>query len=240
MYQIKINDYAEIITDDYTLNIKSYYQFIDVVDKITFVKDNGFVLEYNNKQYFIRFNKDELQMYKYKHYELLPYYYQKLVTSYHFKNEIIETNTERIDYLNMLYKNKPTFKNTFAINSNNTIKRMIDNKNIFGLIFTEFLLLKDLFKSIKDYNNELKNWENKIDKIQKLKVPDYAFQLNNGIDKYYIIEKMKNNNKQKNNSLNNIYYLYQYNEVNKTELKQDDKEDKIVSFDDIKTLIKKR
>lgn len=223
MYQIKFNDYLEIISDDCLINTKSYFEFINNADKINYIKDKGFVLEYQNKEYFIKLNKYDLILFKSKHYEMMPYYYQKLIFNYHLKNEIIETNHEKREYLNELYLNKPKFKNILIKNYIKQIEKNINDKNIILLILSGFVFFNILFKSIKEYKNSMKEMENKIKKIKELKVYEFAFEKYGNIDiNVYLNEMFKHKD---NSHCNNNHELYK---------------DNIIEFDKVKKLVKKR
>ena len=116
MYQIKLNPYLEIITDNINLNMKYYYQFIDDADDITYLENQGFIIKYNNDSYFFRLNNYENNMIKHKNYELLPYTHQRLVRNYHIKHDIIESESDKSEYLEKLRYNKPKFLNIFKTN----------------------------------------------------------------------------------------------------------------------------
>ena len=128
MYQIKLNSYSEIITDNINLDEKYYFQFIDNAEDISYVDNNGFIIKYKNDSYFLRFTNHENRFFKHKDYELLPYTHQRLIRNYHIMKGIIETELEKRDCLDKLKEKEPKFLNTIKNNK-------FFNENDFPLMF---------------------------------------------------------------------------------------------------------
>ena len=150
MYQIKINSYSEIITDNINLDEKYYFQFIDNAEDISYVDNNGFIIKYNNDSYFFRFTNQENRFFKHKDYELLPYTHQRLIRNYHIMKGIIETELEKRDYLDKLKEKEPKFLN---IIKNNFKNNKFFNGNDFPIVFfIELMVLNLLVIKTIDHN----------------------------------------------------------------------------------------
>lgn len=268
MYQIKINNYSEIITDDLSLNINSFYEFINKVYMITYVNNRGFVLDYNNKKYFFSFKKEEIIHFENKQYSLLPYTHQRLVRIYHILNETIETNAEKQEYLEILDNNKPLLKKIILNNYKKMYMKIIQERDLIKLLNICYLI-KEIFFSIKEFENELNNWEEKKQTIKRLNVKEFSFQLKIDINEEIILDKMININYLLRreciinkdiliNDFNNIILFYQDNKNNKLIIKivleklnelerkieyykgMNENEDKIVNILNVKKIVKEK
>ena len=150
MYQIKLNSYSEIITDNINLDEKYYFQFIDNAEDISYVENNGFIIKYKNDSYFLRFTNHENRFFKHKDYELLPYTHQRLIRNYHIMKGIIETELEKRDCLDKLKEKEPKFLN---IIKNNFKNNKFFHKNDFSLItFIEIMIVIINVIRTMDYN----------------------------------------------------------------------------------------
>ena len=150
MYQIKLNSYSEIITDNINLDEKYYFQFIDNAEDISYVENNGFIIKYKNDSYFLRFTNHENRFFKHKDYELLPYTHQRLIRNYHIMKGIIETELEKRDCLDKLKEKEPNFLN---IIKNNFKNNKFFHKNDFSLItFIEIMIVIINVIRTMDYN----------------------------------------------------------------------------------------
>ena len=268
MYQIKINNYSGIITDDLSLNIDGFYEFINKVDKIIYINNRGFVLDYNNKRYFFNFKKEEIIHFENKQYSLLPYTHQRLVRIYHIKNDIIETNAEKQEYLEILDNNKPLLKKIILNNYKKMLIKFIQEKDLIKILNICYLI-KEIFYSIKEFEKEINNWEEKKQTIKKLDVSEFSFQLKIDANEEIILDKMININYLLRreciinkdiliNEFNNIILFYQDNKDNKlimqivlkklNELERkieyykgiNETEDKIVNIFNVKKLVKEK
>ena len=141
MYQIKLNSYSEIITDNINLDEKYYFQFIDNAEDISYVDNNGFIIKYNNDSYFFRFTNQENRFFKHKDYELLPYTHQRLIRNYHIIKGIIETELEKRDYLDKLKEKEPKFLN---IIKNNFKNNKFFNSDDFPLMFLMEMIMLNI------------------------------------------------------------------------------------------------
>ena len=160
MYQIKINAYSGIFTDNVNLNVKYYYDFINELDSIIYINKKGFILEHKSNLYFFQFTNEEINYFNSKQYRLLPFTHQRLIRKYHMLNDIIESESEKNEYLEILLNNKPNYSNLLKTN--------LKNKN--------YSFLQIIKISLEEYKKLIEEWNNKIKKINELNI---KLEMNN-------------------------------------------------------------
>lgn len=146
MYQIKLNIFSDIITDNPLLKTRNIYKFLEEIKDIKYVNNNGFVMNHQDNLYFFRFSKEEIKYFINKEYVLLSYTHYRIIQKYHIFNNLVETEQEKQEYIELLTKNKP---NLLIILINHNFKI-------------------DIRKLYQEYHDNKLEWNKKVEYINNL------------------------------------------------------------------------